>query len=1003
MKTILTQSCLLNRRHVLRGLGATIALPLLFLALAGAGVFAAEPRNIPFRPDPPPALDGNLDEWRSVPDAIELNRKEQVAWGGSAWKSPADLSVRIWLAWRGEGLYLVAEVTDDQLRQENRGPAIHKGDNVQLFLDLAPDTEAARDSFGAGQFQICFSPGNFKRTGDAFTDLPPEAHCYKPQGRAAADIRVVSQQSAQGWNLEALVPWSFLDVKQPAAGLPMRFEVAMSDTDGTEARQEKLMTSGTGKWAIRRGRLNEAALAGADGKVPATLRTTAVFDTLSLKVGEKQTVQFTAARPPAGKEVVLSLKARMDNPRVGGFASAALQLTFNGTPLDGPRLVNKPLQAKAADGRTYSLVMGRGFSAYYAPDFDAVEKSSYAMAGVKACEFELRVTDLVREGANELVIANAALPVVKHSLIAAEGRIAVGETGALVKPKAGPPTGPLETFQPAAAHKVAYRVKELPDARLEVELAGEQFTIESEFSTPDGKWVQGENKFFQHTRTVEQRDEAILIRDTFTNLTDDNLPLMQRHRAKTGGEVTKIWLAGLSPASLSGTAGAPQNPTSFGVTAKCGLGLLPLNDEFQVHVRNEAGGGVLGLADPLSVLPPRASYTAEWAIVPVARPDYFDFVNAVRRLRDANFTIQECFAFLRAHPTTEKWSDEQFVNFARFKSATMLCATILSSRHQGTGFQLINRDNFTRWAARVRRLLPGVKSSVYFSCFLDPVESSPEKFADSRMLRPDGSQADYGKPVDKLFFPTEQNAFGRAIARNVELIFEEIRAGGVWWDGSEQSSYPYHYGEPWDGCSADIDPRTHKIVRLKSSFTLITQPWRVAMAKRILAHGPLVGNGQPLTRTGMVVKFPHAVETGSLSHCSQAQIYSPIALGDHLTERSEIDAYRHMLAALDYGCLSYWYPDLQVIPTHETLTKYMYPFTPLELHEGCVIGQERILTNRSGLFGWGDDSPREVHVFDDTGREVPDFRAPTLVKNGATFTELRLAEGWSAAIVRSKQ
>ena len=82
-------------------------------------------------------------------------------------------------------------------------------------------------------------------------------------------------------------------------------------------------------------------------------------------------------------------------------------------------------------------------------------------------------------------------------------------------------------------------------------------------------------------------------------------------------------------------------------------------------------------------------------------------------------------------------------------------------------------------------------------------------------------------------------------------------------------------------------------------------------------------------------------------------------------------AYRTMLRALDYGCVYYWYHDLQVgIPAHYHLTRYMFPITPTELHEGFIIGEERIVTNRSGLFGWNDASEREVHVFDDEGREV---------------------------------
>ena len=54
----------------------------------------------------------------------------------------------------------------------------------------------------------------------------------------------------------------------------------------------------------------------------------------------------------------------------------------------------------------------------------------------------------------------------------------------------------------------------------------------------------------------------------------------------------------------------------------------------------------------------------------------------------------------------------------------------------------------------------------------------------------------------------------------------------------------------------------------------------------------------------------------------------------------------------------------------------------------------------SGVFGWNDASEHEVHVFDDTGREVEGFNAPQVREDGKTWTEVRLAEDWSAAIVR---
>jgi hypothetical protein len=954
--------------------------------------------GIPFKPDPPPAVDGQLEEWTNVPGMMLLNRREQATWGGAQWKSPADLSAKVWLAWRQDMLYLAADVTDDKIRQTDHGAGIWKGDCVQLFLDVAPDDEPRRTHLDKGQFQIVFSPGNFQRTGDSLADCPPEVYCVKPLGLELKGAVVTAQKTDHGYTLEAAIPWSLLGVKLPSASLPVNFEVAVFDTDGTEARPEKLLSFSTKPWAIRRPRLNATALAGADGKAPAVVRGASVFDKVELQPRKKQTFKFTAAKSPAGKEGVLALKARMDMPKVGGY-TPALRLTLNGTALDGKRLLNRPMESKGEDGRVHRAAAADRFTTYYAPDFTSADSSQYAIRGVKTGEFELRVTDLLREGENQLLVENACSDNVTRSLVAAECKLVFTAPPPPPKPKAGPPTGTIPVCTPAKKLKTNYTVRELPDAKLAVD----EFIIESRFSTPAGKWECGSNSFFQHSRRIERKAEAIVVYDTFKNLTKENLPLMQRHEV-TLTSLKKIWIAGLSPAGLVGRSSAPENPTTFGVNEKTGLGLLPLNDEFQVHVSNYAADGMLGLADNHFVLQPGKTYTAEWAVVPVARPDYFDFVNATRRLLDANFTIPYCFAFLRGGRHTEKWTDEQFSNYIKFKSANLLCYTIEQTWHghytHGTPFQLVPHDSYKRYVERIRRLAPGAKSCVYFHCFLDTLEDAPTKYPDARVLRSDGTQADYGKAGDRIFFPTEQNGFGRAIKRNVEIILDDIKADGVYWDELEYSAYAYHYGEPWDGCSADIDVKTMKVRKLKSSVTLISQPWRVALIKEIMARGPFIANGQPHSRTVARLKFPRFVETGSIANCTRAQLHSPIALGDHLTERCEEDACHNMVKALDYGCVSHWYSDLQVMPKYETITKFMYPITPVELHEGYIIGKERILTNRSGLFGWGDCSAHEVHVFDDTGREVPNFKAPTVERDGAMFTELRIAEGWSAAIVR---
>jgi len=261
-------------------------------------------------------------------------------------------------------------------------------------------------------------------------------------------------------------------------------------------------------------------------------------------------------------------------------------------------------------------------------------------------------------------------------------------------------------------------------------------------------------------------------------------------------------------------------------------------------------------------------------------------------------------------------------------------------------FQFVDWSLTKEQVARLRKLVPGAKHLKYYHCFIDTLDESPKKYADARLLRADGTHADYGGALLPLYVPTHENNYGRDVSRNVEMILapqpDGLRCDGVYWDEFEYSRYQHAYhvvedgrgGLPWDGVSADIDPKTLKILRLKSSVELISQPFRLALARSILARGPLVANGQPHTRTMLKLHFPRFVETGSISRCSRAHVYSPIALGDHLTERNERDAYRVMLRALDFGCLYYWYNDLTVVPTHPHLTSYMFPATPIELGEG---------------------------------------------------------------------
>ena len=981
--------------------GPVLVVTVILLALTDSGL-AEAPHGIPLKPDPPIAVDGDLGDWANVPNVLEINQSAQVVEGVGAWSGAQDMSGVVQLAWRQEYLFVAVRVTDDIHRQEQQAAGIPHGDHVQITIDVQPATETDRSEFGTGQFQLILSPGCLTGSVDSLSDGAPKAFCLKPAGHEVSGVQTAAARTEHGWTLEAAIPWSTLGVT-PEQRFPLSVEVGLSDADGSDARQESLLTSGTQAWEFKRTRSRPMVLTGSDGIASAI--SVPLLDALEIAQGQTQALHFNASPVPAGWQAVLRFWARLDTKVVAGYTQC-LRVVLNEQPLSGERLLNKKLRVKARAGQVSSMYAGERLTVFYAPDFDSpTEDPHYGLTGgVVPCLFEIDVTDLIKSGANELILQNEAAASIQNMLHVGRGTLVYQVPTLQAVEKAGPPTGPIPTIAPRRELRANYTAEVLPDAKILLKFAATEVVVESSFSTPKPQWVQGSNDYFSHDRRIEQRDEGVVVYDTFTNKTSENLGIMHRHQANLGDTLQKLWLAGLEKPSGTGDSRQPANCTTFGAADTWGLGFVAQDDVFRVHCTNYAADGSIGLADNNLVLPPGATYTAQWILVPVEAPDYYRFINTARRFMGANFLIEGGFAFLRAGELTEAWSDDRIQKFLEYKNPKYVCASIGSDYKgrysHGTAFQQVDHARYPRAFERWRRLYPDASCLVYFHCFLDVTDEAEAQFHDARTLRANGSQANYGEEHQRLFLPMMGNSYGAAIRKNVDIILDKLGADGVYWDEHEYSSEQYHYGEPWDRFTGDIDPKSMQLQRLKSSVTLLTEDWRVNLAKYIQSRGPLIGNGVPYTHAMAALNFPCFVETGAITNCTLSHLYSPIALGDHLTEQSQQNAYETMLAALNYGCVYHWYNDMTVSPTHKTITSQMFPITPLEIHAGYLIGEERIVTKLSGRYGWGDDSRHELHVYNAEGKEVAGFDAPFTEKDGVTWTDLRLAEDWSAVIVK---
>ena len=598
----------------------------------------------------------------------------------------------------------------------------------------------------------------------------------------------------------------------------------------------------------------------------------------------------------------------------------------------------------------------------------------------------------------------------------------------------------LPFLYPEPVLPVPYQARIAPGGALELSLGEQKYLLESDFAMVPG-WASFSNAeavnfqrtqgaaetftavtaTFAVTRTVRRADEALVVTDTIRNLTDANLPMMYRHKIKPG-DVKEYRICGYRIYSKRGSGTNSINASVICMPQSGGsLGLLALSDVFRAHFRGFAAQGYYGIGDDNLVIRPGASQDMTFAVFPSEKDGYYDQINAMRRLLGVNYVIPGGYAFLAPyppgvitfHPDHDRIGSEDRVEtiaaWLQCKNADFVGDGAIKSLGEwshGTAWMKSARPELhTAFHQKVRQARPGVSIFHYFHCFLDVKSQMTGTYDDARILTPSGQQADYRNPDLPLFLPVEGSAWAAMQETRLARLRDEYQVDGIFWDEFPYSATEYHFGEPWDGVSGDIHPRTHEITRLKSSVALVTLPWRLRMLEmlakynlKLIANG---GGGYTKTMTDAFARhnFLAFMETGSVTNLNAGHLSTPIGLGDHITERNELDCYRNMVRFLEFGSLYYYYHQ-QVEPfTHPTLTSYMFPITPKRLGEGFIFGEERILTNRSGYYSFGGMEAAELHFFDANGFAVK-REAFSLEKDGRRFYRVDLAENETCAIVK---
>ena len=206
----------------------------------------------------------------------------------------------------------------------------------------------------------------------------------------------------------------------------------------------------------------------------------------------------------------------------------------------------------------------------------------------------------------------------------------------------------------------------------------------------------------------------------------------------------------------------------------------------------------------------------------------------------------------------------------------------------------------------------------------------------------------------------------------------------------------YSY-DVWDSTTVDIDRKTGGIVRRYTDAGLVGTLAQKDLAEYVLSKGQyMLANTFPAVPEMQSIRMHRFAETewsidvfswddGAMPPISatacKGHLTTPISLGFRAYRygKNGMENYARVIhkgaiAYLRNGLLYYHYiseiPELGPGAGEYGAINYMFPLTPVELHPGWIVGNERIVTCISGTFQRSGISKPSVLVFDLSGRRV---------------------------------
>jgi hypothetical protein len=246
--------------------------------------------------------------------------------------------------------------------------------------------------------------------------------------------------------------------------------------------------------------------------------------------------------------------------------------------------------------------------------------------------------------------------------------------------------------------------------------------------------------------------------------------------------------------------------------------------------------------------------------------------------------------------------------------------------------------------------------------------------------------------LNLMVYPTLTNHRHQHMLEQIAWLLDEVGLDGVYIDQFSLAwgeDFTRYSKERWDGRTVTLGA-DGRVQGAMTDLGLVSGSARRAWIEAVLKRGktvvcntnPTVGELQslPVFRFMETQGYDPLVKDGPplMERLAKGQLGSPLGLGHSFPGTAGADFFvRTVIAHLRFGILYYYYgTDFPAADTPEGRVggafgpvNHMFPFTPVELHEGWVLGQERLITCVSGEFPWPYDRQPHVLQFDSRGRE----------------------------------